>query len=416
MEGLEGKAGWHCQGLGAIRYANAAAQPGYMEQSAPMRWTMGVAFLVALSACYERPAQSPPAPAPPPRIRPIRLAAHERSTCFVNEDGGVYCWGQYCHGAPSYGWHLACPTPRPVPGIEGARDVVLGDALHRDCILKKDDTVWCGRAPERFERVALGPTRSVAHAGDFVCALLHTGKVACWSASTVTTSLPELRKLVAYQLEPTEIVGLDGVRSIAADSGRACAVTNDEKAFCWEGRADRATPAVLVLKESVRALVPGMRHDYLDLGLSQLPWRVSVPRFGSEGGLVCAVMTSDVRCWLGSTTSALPTGGPIALDDGIFARELALGLQHACALRADGHVSCWGANGVGQLGDGTQTSTLTPVRIKTDASFTQVVSGTNHACGLTAGGAIQCWGRNDEYELGTGRDSPLSATPVNVIW
>lgn len=392
------------------------------EQTRIRRVGVLLIVVVALAACSDKPAQTPVVP-PPRRIRPIRLAANERSTCFVNEDGSVYCWGRDCHGAPSYGWHLACPTPMPVPGIEGARELVLGDAGHYDCFRKQDDSVWCGKAQASqaaslpFKRVAVGPARAIVHADEFVCALLQTNKVACWAAATFPTSYPAPRPLLAQQVEPVEIVGLDNVRSIAAQFGRACAVTTDDKAYCWEGRADPSSPAVEVLRDGVRALVPGMRHDYLDLGLGQFPWQIHSPQWRSEGGLVCAITTNDVRCWRGGTSSPLPSGTLISLGDSGVARELALGLEHACALRMDGRVSCWGVNGIGQLGDGTQTSTQTPVQVKTDTTFTQLVAGTNHTCGLTADGAIECWGRNDSYELGTGRDAPpFSATPVNVTW
>ncbi len=40
--------------------------------------------------------------------------------------------------------------------------------------------------------------------------------------------------------------------------------------------------------------------------------------------------------------------------------EMSVGSRHTCARRMDGAVHCWGANEVGQLGDGTMTDRLTP--------------------------------------------------------
>lgn len=42
---------------------------------------------------------------------------------------------------------------------------------------------------------------------------------------------------------------------------------------------------------------------------------------------------------------------------------LAAGYLHTCAWQADGVVWCWGFNDEGQLGDGTMTNRLTPVRV-----------------------------------------------------
>lgn len=42
---------------------------------------------------------------------------------------------------------------------------------------------------------------------------------------------------------------------------------------------------------------------------------------------------------------------------------IAVGYLHTCAWQADGVIWCWGLNNAGQLGDGTTTNRLTPVRV-----------------------------------------------------
>ena len=53
------------------------------------------------------------------------------------------------------------------------------------------------------------------------------------------------------------------------------------------------------------------------------------------------------------------------------------GGSHTCGIRHDGTLSCWGANGSGQLGDGTTTQRTTPVRVKAQ-------NGTDDLTGIIA--------------------------------
>ena len=42
---------------------------------------------------------------------------------------------------------------------------------------------------------------------------------------------------------------------------------------------------------------------------------------------------------------------------------IAPGTRHACALKTDGTVWCWGKNDRGQLGDGTKVDSAYPVKV-----------------------------------------------------
>jgi alpha-tubulin suppressor-like RCC1 family protein len=52
----------------------------------------------------------------------------------------------------------------------------------------------------------------------------------------------------------------------------------------------------------------------------------------------------------------------VGLSSGVLA--VSAGVEHACAITSDGRILCWGHNTYGQLGDGTQTSSLVPVSVK----------------------------------------------------
>jgi alpha-tubulin suppressor-like RCC1 family protein len=85
----------------------------------------------------------------------------------------------------------------------------------------------------------------------------------------------------------------------------------------------------------------------------------------------------------------------------------------ACALDSDGDAACWGTNASGELGNGTQTDTLSPTLVDVD-HVTAIATGYDSACAMTAGGTVSCWGDNVAGQLGGGSTGTLSTTPVAV--
>lgn len=71
---------------------------------------------------------------------------------------------------------------------------------------------------------------------------------------------------------------------------------------------------------------------------------------------------------------------------------LATGGDHTCALASDRRAYCWGENGEGQLGDGTNTDRLTPVPVAGGERFLQINAGAEHTCGITTNERAFCWG------------------------
>jgi alpha-tubulin suppressor-like RCC1 family protein len=74
---------------------------------------------------------------------------------------------------------------------------------------------------------------------------------------------------------------------------------------------------------------------------------------------------------------------------------IAVGDSHSCALARDGRIFCWGANDMGQLGDGTTQDRDTadiPVTGVDDA--VAISAGIRFSCAVRADGSVWCWGED----------------------
>jgi alpha-tubulin suppressor-like RCC1 family protein len=115
------------------------------------------------------------------------------------------------------------------------------------------------------------------------------------------------------------------------------------------------------------------------------------------------------------TTDSL-TPVRVKLPSGTKVTAVRAGCLFSLALTSKGHVLAWGYNGSGQLGDGTTTTSDTPVRTKlpTGAQATGISAGDNFALARTAKGHALAWGQNFSGQLGNGTTTADSLTPVRV--
>jgi alpha-tubulin suppressor-like RCC1 family protein len=86
------------------------------------------------------------------------------------------------------------------------------------------------------------------------------------------------------------------------------------------------------------------------------------------------------------------------------------------AILSDGSVRAWGDNKRGQLGNGTTTSSDTPVRVHVPAHvrFVKINSGGYSCYAIASSGRLWAWGGNQNGQLGTGSSARIETRPVDV--
>ncbi|MCT4597260.1 MAG: hypothetical protein N4A50_05205 [Vallitalea sp.] len=80
--------------------------------------------------------------------------------------------------------------------------------------------------------------------------------------------------------------------------------------------------------------------------------------------------------------------------------DYSIGYKHTIALKKDGTVWAWGSNEWGQLGDGTQTDSLVPVKVKGLTNIINISAGFQHNLAIKDDGTVWAWGSNEQGESG----------------
>ncbi len=226
------------------------------------------------------------------------------------------------------------------------------------------------------------------------------------------------------QLQPAILDGLAGTASqVAVGYYHACALV-DAGVHCWgrgeSGALGDGKKSDSVLPVAVTGLGPGSG--------------VSAITAGTESS--CALVGGGVRCWGANSVGQLGNGStdtayepttvtglaPNAASPSIVALDA--GGYHACAVQTTGEVLCWGHGSDGQLGDGKDDySSLSPVTVLAAGSsvaisgMTSISAGQYHTCaGNQANGVILCWGEGDFGKLGSGSKTDQSKAAAIIFF
>ncbi|NIH54251.1 hypothetical protein [Lysinibacter cavernae] len=114
-----------------------------------------------------------------------------------------------------------------------------------------------------------------------------------------------------------------------------------------------------------------------------------------------------------STNSNVPV--MVLPPAGVTFTDIAAGTIHSLAIGSDGNTYAWGDNVSGQLGDGTNTDSNVPLLVQAPAgvTFTNITAGIYFSLAIGSDGNTYSWGDNLFGNLGDGTNTD-SNTPVLV--
>src|SRR5262249_31793494 len=124
-----------------------------------------------------------------------------------------------------------------------------------------------------------------------------------------------------------------------------------------------------------------------------------VMQIAAAGLHACALRTDNsVTCWGSNAfgeSGAAPSAAvpsPISLGPG-GCKAIAVASRYSCAICAD-VPACWGSNANGELGRGTTSPSEMPARVNvpTGLTFDDIIAGETRACAREHSGRLFCWG------------------------
>lgn len=286
----------------------------------------------------------------------VGLTSYGRSVCSRDAGGTVKCWG------PILGRVLGAEhnedRPSEIPALRGATSIALGDQAICGVV---EGSVRCGigRVLDTIEPVGIDGAVRLERGSHAICAERAEGPIACLSTRTPP--------LVQFTLE-----GSAGATAAFDPSGFPCALA-DGQLRCIERWLSAA---------------PGQDGAALPVASP-----AEVPLAPAEGQAAPFRADESTRCTLSAEgqLSCAPIGsarGYHAEIDGVVDFDLQWGV--GCALKRDGSVACFGANGAGQSGPPPSAPDEATQVVGVEAA-SAVAASPGTSCALTREGALLCW-------------------------
>jgi alpha-tubulin suppressor-like RCC1 family protein len=322
--------------------------------------------------------------------------------CALSTEGAAYCWGWNIIGQLGIGTYdatgAAHATPVPVVGNKVFTSLTAG--FYHTCGTVANGDVYCW--------------------GDNELAILGSG-------GTETCTLPTDTGTIAIPCgrTPRLVAGGASLSSIAAGSYHTCGVSSTGAVHCWGDNSvgQRGIGAVDTVTRFQSTLVSGggsystvVSGDGYSCALTTAGGQAWCWGYNEVGSL--GIGSSD--------TTGHPAPEQVMGGSGL--KSLATTWYHVCGATTAGPSLCWGLNGDGQAGTSAGLCTVrdgagstfdiscitSAAAVASPVTFVSLAPSLYSTCGRTARSGVYCWGWNGYGQLGNGSQAP-SASPVPIF-
>jgi alpha-tubulin suppressor-like RCC1 family protein len=311
------------------------------------------------------------------------------------------------------------PDPDPTettPVVPPAKTMLAGWGYNANSQLGTGDTTHTSTAtPMSVANTALvdqGVT-AVGAGSAFSCAI-SDNSVYCWGKN----DRGQLGNgTFVDSTTPVKVVGISGTLSSLAVGGKNACVIGSGTVYCWgdasAGQLGLANNVKFDYTDGVYTPVWDNKSNVAVVPTGLMTGKTATKVSASDRGACAVVTEGDVYCWGDYNNSRLGDGtensagsmNPVKVIGltGKAITDLSVGSYQTCVV-ADTEAYCWGKGDSGQLGNGANDNSGTPVKVAgplAGKAVTKIASGSISACAVS-GGEAYCWGKNYSGMLGNG--------------
>jgi alpha-tubulin suppressor-like RCC1 family protein len=294
-----------------------------------------------------------------------QVSAGTRHSLALRNDGTVWACGDNTYGELGNGTTNNSSTPLQVSGLSGIVAVAAGQ--DESFAVDSSGNVWAwGYNPNGqlgmssttssvtvpTQVTTLSGIVAIASAGYHTLALQTNGSV--WAFGADSSGQVGNGTTGSVVTPPVQLTTLQGIVAIAAGTNHSLALDNTGKVWAWGS------------------------NTYGQLGLGSYAEQTLPVQVGS------------------SLTGVI---------------SIAAGVEDSYAVEGNGTAWAWGDNSIGELGNGTTTSSNTPTQVN---SSTGSIAAISNQTSVASTGQVYSWGDNTDGRLGTGSGSPYVTLPQIV--
>lgn len=303
-----------------------------------------------------------------------------------------------------------------------------GELVSRSCISGYQSQVG-GCFPDYEFRFAIGKidpfTFNIWGDKAYGWGRANSGQIGTGSSPPAGWTVPTLLRNTGY-IDASN----NTVKSISINYNFSCAISSDQKAYCWGFNSSLNNLGVNGSVNQAYYLPTAVRTDGVLSGKN-------LKTISAGLAHACAVTTTGTaHCW-GENTSGEMGNGTVnssinnptnvtmsGVLNGKTIKYIQSGNYFSCALASDDNAYCWGYNNNGAVGNGNVTNPQSsPVAVfRTGAlngkTVKQLSVGAGHACVVASDNKGYCWGYNGDSQIGNSsvvnRNEPTAVPMTNI--